>query len=380
MSATLMPHAVCWSQDQPLIWTMVVTNTITFLSYFSLCATLFYLARKTHRALARDWVFFLVGFGLFIVACGTTHLMEVVTTWIPLFWIDATANIVTAILSGYVAVQFFRRAPELSFGINDYAGRLANTENEKAQIQESLLSARKLEEWNRMSAVVTHEINNPLAAIQNLMFLIEITPGAPPDIVAMAKQSADEVRRIESLTRSTLGFFRQNSSLEKVDLCVSAESVRMLLEPLMRKRGLTFEIVRNGDCTVNAYSVETRQVLLNLVRNAVEATSRPGGKVTVSITGKEREVDIVVEDQGSGIEPQMLPHLFEFGASTKGDRGNGMGLWVVKQLIEKHGGDIDLETKLGEGTRFMIRWPREFPAPRPVQDPVPEDTHIRSRA
>ncbi len=176
MSSGLMPHAVCWRQDQHLIWTMVVANAITFLSYVSLCFILFYLARKTRRSIARDWSFFLVGFALFIVACGSTHLMEVVTTWDPVFWIDAWANIITAALSGYVAIQFIRRAPELGFGINDYADKLANAVTEKAQVEDNLLAARKLEEWNRMSSVVTHEINNPLGAVQNLLFLIQGSP------------------------------------------------------------------------------------------------------------------------------------------------------------------------------------------------------------
>ncbi len=161
---------------------MVITNAITFLSYFSICVTLLYLARKTRRVMARDGAYFLVGFALFIVACGSTHLMEVITTWSPLFWIDAWTNIVTACLSGSIAIQLIRRAPQIGFGVNDYANRLANTENEKAQVEQSLLAARKLEEWNRMSATVTHEINNPLAAIQNLMFLIQITPGTSPEV------------------------------------------------------------------------------------------------------------------------------------------------------------------------------------------------------
>ena len=275
------------------------------------------------------------------------------------------------VLSGYVAAQFIRRAPDLGFGVNDYARRLSNTQNEKAQVEENLLSARKLEEWNRMSAVVTHEINNPLAAIQNLMFLIQITPGTSPEVISVAQQASDEVRRIETLTRSTLGFFRQSKMLEKVDLKASADSVRLLLEPLMRQRGIQLEIESSEDTTVTAYSVETRQVMLNLVRNACEATTRSGAKVVVSITGHPQEVEIVVTDRGSGIEPAMIPNLFQFGASTKGDRGNGMGLWVVKQLVEKHGGDIDLETKIGEGTRFTIRWPREYPivpiSPEPLK-------------
>ena len=231
MSQSLMPHAVCWSQDPPLIWTMVITNSITFLSYSSLCATLFYMARKTSRAIPRDWAYFLVGFALFIVACGSTHFMEVVTTWNPVFWIAAWANIVTAALSAFVAVQFIRRAPLLGFGINDYAGRLANAVTEKAEIEDNLLSARKLEEWNRMSAIVTHEISNPLAAVQNLLFLIKGNPSAPSEVSAMAEQAADEVNRIGLIARSTLGFFRQDQKPELVDWRSSAESVRFLLDP-----------------------------------------------------------------------------------------------------------------------------------------------------
>ena len=361
MSPSLMPHSVCWSQDQSLIWTMVVTNGITFLSYFCICATLFYLARRTRGAIARDWGFFLVGFGLFIVACGTTHLMEVVTTWVPVFWIDAWTNIITAVLSAYVAIQFFRRAFQLGYGINDYAARLSNAENERARVEENLLAARKLEEWNRMSAVVTHEINNPLAAIQNLMFLIQISPGVTPETTTIVQQAADEVRRIETITRSTLGFFRQSSTPEKVDLLKSVESVHLLLQPMLRQRGLEPDIRSTGDCTVNAYAVETRQVLLNLVRNACEATTQSGSKVTVEIQGRSDDVQVVVADSGTGIESTMLPNLFQFGASTKGNSGNGMGLWLVKQLVTRHGGTIDVETKLGEGSRFTVRWPRKFP-------------------
>src|SRR5690242_10591748 len=217
MSPSLMPHAVCWNQDQKLIWTMVVSNAITFLSYFTICVTLFYLARKTRGAVARDWAFFLIGFGIFIVACGGTHLMEVVTTWIPVFWVDAWTNIITAVFSAYVAVEFARKAAQLGFSINDYARRLTNTESERARMEQSLLAARKLEEWNRMAAVVSHEINNPLAAIGNLLFLMQLNPQLPGEVTPIVQQASDEVKRIETLTRSTLGFFRTASAPEKVD-------------------------------------------------------------------------------------------------------------------------------------------------------------------
>jgi signal transduction histidine kinase len=85
---------------------------------------------------------------------------------------------------------------------------------------------------------------------------------------------------------------------------------------------------------------------------------------------RQDAVEIVVADEGGGIDPAMLPSLFRFGASNKGDRGNGMGLWVVKQLVEKHGGSIDIDTRLGEGTRFTIVWPRQFPATRGIDEAI----------
>jgi signal transduction histidine kinase len=355
-----MPHAVCWRQDQPLIWTMAITNAITFLSYFTICVTLFYLAKKTRGAVKRNWAFFLIGFGLFIVACGTTHLLEVITTWIPVFWIDAAVNIITAVLSAYVAIEFARKAVELGLGVNDYADRLRNAEAEKKQIEESLIAARKLEEWNRMSAVVTHEINNPLAAIQNLLFLMQMMPGVTPELMGLMEQSSDEVKRIEALTSTTLGFFRQRTEPEQADLIASAQGVRFLLGPMMRQHSLEFDLQHEGDCTVQAYGVETRQVLLNLARNACEASAN-GGRVAIVLTGRAEDVLIEVEDQGSGIAPDMLDKLYQFGLSTKGERGNGMGLWLVRQLVERHGGTISVYSAVGKGTRFTVVWPRRMP-------------------
>src|ERR1700748_972043 len=184
---SLMPHAVCWAAAPHLIWTMVITNAITFLSYVSICLTLFYLVSRTRRVIARDWASFAVGFALFIVACGSTHLMDVITTWVPVFWIDAWTSIITALLSATVAVMLIRRSAVIAFSINDYAGRLSNTENENQQLRESLLAARKLEDWSRTSAAVAHEINNPLEAIQNLLYLIRTSDGVSSEVVEMAR-------------------------------------------------------------------------------------------------------------------------------------------------------------------------------------------------
>jgi len=359
---SLMPHAVCWAAAPRLIWTMVIANLITFLSYVSICATLLVMVRRTRKVIARDWAYFLVGFALFIVACGSTHLMEVVTTWIPLFWIDAATNILAAALSAWVAVMLMRRASAIGFGVNDYAARLANTEQEKRQMKESLLAAQKLEDWSRMSTVLAHEINNPLETIQNVLYLIRTSDGVSADAADLTKTAADEVTRVIELSRSTLSFFRQGSEPEKVNLSVVLESVCFLLAPLIQKQGVVLDTNTTGDPTVEGFPGEIRQVLLNLLRNACEATAGNGGRVHVALTGQPLGVEMVVEDYGSGIEAKVMSALFQFGSSTKGERGNGMGLWTVKHIVTKHGGSIRVESKLGKGTRFTVWWPRTYVA------------------
>ena len=373
MSHSLVPHAVCWKGDPALIWTMVITNAITFLSYLAICATLLYLARCTHRVLARDWAFFVTGFALFIVACGSTHLLDVVTTWIPIFWVDASANILAALLSAYVAVQFFRRVHLLSHGINDYAARLANTEQERARLETSLLSAQKLEDWSRVSAAVSHEIANPLESIQNLLYLIRNTDGTPAEAIAYANTAAAEAERTLTIARSALDFLRQSPSPVPVNLLDAANSVGTLLDRMLRTLQIDLQITTSAvadadpaNLIVEARPGEARQVLLNLVRNAAEASPKGGSRICVSLVSKPAAVEVTGADQGSGLDPAILPVLFEFGASTKGAQGNGMGLWSVKHILTRHGGSVYVTSEPGQGTSFVFTWPRSSPEVSPA--------------
>jgi signal transduction histidine kinase len=363
MNSHLMPHAVCWATDPTLIWTMVVSNLITFLSYLTLCCTLIYLVARTRKAILRDWAYFVVGFALFIVACGTTHLLEVITTWNPIFWVDAWTNIITCILSACVAAMLIRRARLIAFGVNDYATRLANTESEKSKMEDSLLAAQKLEEWSRMSASVNHEIKNPLQAIQNLQFLIGCSEGVTPEIAELSRMAGEEARRVLEIANASLSYFRQGVQAETVDLTTAIDSVRVLLQPLLRQKGIELLIEQTGPCTVEAFPAEPRQVLLNLVRNACEATD-PNTSVRVELTGKPSGVSVTISDSGPGIDPDILPNLFNFGVSTKGSMGNGMGLWTVKHILDKHRGEIKITSQQGQGTRVQLWWPATgIPAP-----------------
>jgi signal transduction histidine kinase len=367
---SLMPHSVCWAAAPRLIWTMAIANSITFLSYVTICITLLLLARRTRRVIARDWVYFLIGFALFIVACGTTHLMDVITTWIPVFWLDAGVNLITAAISAYVSIMFIRRASAISFSVNDYATRLAATEREQGKMKDSLLAAQKLEDWSRMSTVLAHELNNPLETIQNLLYLIRTSEGLPDEVAGWTQTATDEANRVIQLSRSTLSLFRQGAEPEQVDISRVMESVRFLLAGLIQGRGVVLDMYTSGDVTIHAFPGEVRQVLLNLVRNACEATTEAGGRVQVSVSGVTSRVEIVVADRGQGIEPAVIPTLFQFGASTKGVHGNGMGLWTVKEILARHGGTIGVESTPGQGTRFTLWWPRDYGTG--VQVPAPQ--------
>ena len=357
-----MPHAVCWAPDPRLIWTMVVTNLVTFLSYLTIAWTLAFLVRRTKRVIAADWAYFVVGFALFILACGSTHLMEVVTTWSPIFWVDAWTNIITAVLSAGVAIMLIQRVSAMAFSINDYADRLTSTETEKLRVEESLVAAQKLEDWSRMSAAVSHEIKNPLQAIQNLQFLIGATEGVTPQIAEFARLAGEEAQRVLTLADSTLTFIRQTTAPERIDLRGAVESVEFLLAPLIRQKSISLHVESHGDCAVEAYAGEIRQVLLNVIRNACEAVTKTNTKVSAELTGDASGVHVAVIDHGTGIDSDVLPAIFDFGMTTKGAQGNGMGLWTVKRIVTKHRGDVKIQSARGEGTRVDLWWPRVYKA------------------
>ncbi len=368
LAPILMPHAVCWAGSPKLIWTMVVANSVIFLSYLSLCGTLLFIARRTRRVMARDWGLFMVGFALFIVACGSSHLMEVITTWIPAFWINAWATSIAAVLSAFVAVLLHRRASHISFAITDYAKRLEHTEQEKGTMRDRLIAAQKLEDWSKMSAVIAHEIANPLESIQNILYLVQTGSCSPAETMQLTNQAQQEVARIITISRSTLSFHRESAKPELVNLHSVAESVCYLLQQIIQQREIDFKIIGHDIYEIEAYPGETRQVVLNLARNACEATTQPGSTVTLQLAQVDEGVELTVTDEGPGIDPQIAPVLFDFGRSTKGENGNGIGLWTVKQIVSKHCGRIALDREYQGGARFIVWWPKSL-----CSKPLPEN-------
>jgi two-component system NtrC family sensor kinase len=235
----------------------------------------------------------------------------------------------------------------------------------RKKAEEALVKAEKLASVGRMAAVLAHEINNPLEAVTNILFLAQSTDGMP-DVARQYLAMADsELKRVAHITRQTLGFYRESTSPVTFYVSSLIDSVIEVLQAKsVSKRAIVTK--RCADpLEITAFQGELRQVLANLLMNSLDAIADQG-RVTIrglfsrSPVTKQPRIRITVSDDGQGMSPTVLRQVFEPFFTTKGSVGNGLGLWVSKQLIEKHHGSIQVRscTKgASHGTTFSIVLP-----------------------
>jgi signal transduction histidine kinase len=231
---------------------------------------------------------------------------------------------------------------------------------EQLQMERRMLEMEKFAATGRLAGTIAHEINNPMEAIKNAIYLLKnkVEPEAQPIYDAL-KSESDRVTRI---VRQMLGLYRNAGHLGTFDLNLVAEDTLTLFARPLAKAGITVE-KRFGQLPAMKGSADQfRQLLSNLVVNAQD--SMPGGgQLTVrtrhakSSRGMYGEVSIVVCDTGSGIPPEIRSTMFEPFVTTKGEKGTGLGLWIVKGIVENHGGRIQVRSSIGKGTIFKLIFP-----------------------
>jgi PAS domain S-box-containing protein len=229
--------------------------------------------------------------------------------------------------------------------------------------QEVLRKTEKLAAAARLAATVAHEINNPLEAIGNLIYITKATDGLPESVFVNLSLAEEELSRVSHITRQTLGFYRESKQPNEVDLPTLVESVLNIYSNKFSTKNII--IVRDfHDCPpIQALSGELKQAVANLVSNAADAVPH-GGTICVRIDCHEDAtshiVKIIVEDDGPGIAPEHRDHIFEPFFTTKKDVGTGLGLWVTKEIIERHSGTVEVRSMNGtgpSGTAFSITLP-----------------------
>ncbi|WP_263366028.1 ATP-binding protein [Edaphobacter bradus] len=219
--------------------------------------------------------------------------------------------------------------------------------------QDALLANEKLAVAGRLAATIAHEIHNPLDSVSNLLYLMR-TGVSDEESRQFLEMAGHELERVTQISRAMLGLYRESKAPVRVNLKDMLQEILLLMDHRFTELGVTVRSDLRSPVTVDAFPAELRQVFTNLITNAAEAAS-PGGEVRVSVapqpaaTGSAGQkmppgAQIVIADNGPGIPDDVRPHLFQPFFTTKGERGTGLGLWVSRGIINKHGGSINLSS------------------------------------
>jgi PAS domain S-box-containing protein len=213
------------------------------------------------------------------------------------------------------------------------------------RLEQAFLQAEKLAATARMAATIAHEINNPLEAVMNLLYLIRPTISGDVGRGYLATAES-ELQRVSHIAKQTLGYYREDAVAIPLSLNDIVQQAITIYEPRCRASGI--EIVPSLASARKLFvrRGEILQVISNLLANSIYALST-GGTIWIDVRDSESEpqgVALSVRDNGEGIAPDALPRVFDAFFTTRAMIGTGIGLFIAKQLIEGHGGRISIES------------------------------------
>jgi PAS domain S-box-containing protein len=236
---------------------------------------------------------------------------------------------------------------------------------ERRMSEGALMRAEKLAAAGRLAATVAHEVNNPLEGLTNLVYIARRTDNLD-EIRHLLSQAENELARIAHLTRQSLGFYRETSFPAHFQPAIVVREVADFYSARARNQGVAFVVDTETDREVFGSSGELRQILSNLLANSLDACAS-GSTIRIharSATGTRNlypGVRITIADTGLGIASEHLDSIFEPFFTTKKETGTGLGLWVSRELVHKHGGTLRVRSRTTKprcGTLFSIFLPQ----------------------
>ena len=236
------------------------------------------------------------------------------------------------------------------------------------QAEQALLLNERLAATGRMAHTIAHEINNPLEAITNLIYLAQHTSDPASESQSYLATAASEVQRISEISRQILSFHREASTPVTVPIAELVEDVLALSARVAWSKKVVTTVKADRTLRVNGYPARLRQVFSNIIRNAIEASSENGAlAIRISRAHLSRgplpvaAVRVTVADHGMGIPPEFRARIFEAFFTTKEQKGSGVGLWLTHAIVQEHEGKLQVRscTELrGSGTVFSVLLPQ----------------------
>ena len=237
------------------------------------------------------------------------------------------------------------------------------TESKRAE--QLLLQSEKLNAVGRLASSIAHEINNPLEAVTNLLYLAQKT-AVNPEAIQFLVMAEAELQRVSAIANQTLRFHRQSTNPKPVTAAELIDATLLLYRGRLFNSQLRFERRDRASHAVTCFDGEIRQVLSNLVGNAIDAMNSKGGRLAIRSregadwrTGR-RGVIVTVADTGAGMSPETRARIFEPFFTTKGNKGTGLGLWISREIIERHRGVLLVRSSQSarlSGTVFALFLP-----------------------
>ncbi len=269
-----------------------------------------------------------------------------------------------------------------------WVGIIAVEITERLQAEETLRRTEKLAATGRLAASIAHEINNPLEAVTNLLYLLRTHQPMDPAALAFVATAQEELARVSEITQQMLRFHRQSTSPQPTRLTELLESVLKLYHSRIHAANVIVTRRFRAEPTVFGFNGEIRQVFANLVGNALDAMSADAGSRTGRLflsarLGCGRTADglwrpgvrVSVTDTGAGMSPETLRRVFEAFFTTKQATGTGLGLWVSEEIVRKHAGTLRVRSRPGAGTTFAVFFPADglsvTPDPALARPPAP---------
>lgn len=370
-----LPHGFCIAWNPQLLAMHVISDLLIAIAYFSIPIGILYVAKKRPDAELQP-IYYL--FAAFILACGVTHVMGILTLWVPLYFTQGITKIVTALVSVATAIYLLPklkyimalpdlgRLTQINTALAEEIVSRRQSEASLRQSQELALQAQKTQA--AFLANMSHEIRTPMNGVLGTLNLL-LDSELKPEQFQLAAASKRSAASLLSLLNDILDISKvesgqltlQHSPLELADVLADVEAA------------LAFDANSKGielKCPAEALpktiylgdSVRMRQILLNLVGNAIKFTEVGHVKVVcreVSRTEQQATLEFTVEDTGIGIAPEHQKNLFKRftqvdSSSTRRAQGTGLGLAIVKELVTLMGGKVRLHSEPGHGTEIVF--------------------------